>query len=61
MVRKCSSKVPGGVATNFTLPLQGGTFVSGDLLKLKTLVFWPVGFVGIYPGHCQVQAGEYTQ
>ena len=36
MVCKHSSKVLGGLATNFTLPLQGGTFVSGDPLKSKT-------------------------
>ena len=50
MVRKCSSKVLGSLATNFTLPLQGGTFVSGDLLKLKTFVLCLVGLVGFTLG-----------
>ena len=45
MVRKCGSKVFGGLATNFTLPLQGGTFVSGDPLKLRTQVLWLVRLV----------------
>ena len=45
MVRKRGRKVLGGLATNFTLPLQGGTFVSGDPPKLKTQGRWLVGLV----------------
>ena len=45
MVRKRSSKVLGGLATNFTLPLQGGTFVSGDPPKLRTQARWLVSLV----------------
>ena len=43
MVCKCSSKVLGGIHS--TLPLEGGTFVSGDPLKLRTEARWLVGFV----------------
>ena len=46
MVRRHGSKVPSGLATNFALPLQGGTSVSGDPLKLRTLVHWLVSLVG---------------
>ena len=45
MVHKHGSKVLGGLVTNFTLPLQGGTFASGDPLKLRTQVPWLVGLV----------------
>ena len=45
MVCKRGSKVLGGVAINSTLPLQGGTFVSRDPLKLKSEVHSLVGFV----------------
>ena len=43
------SKALGGRAINSTLPLQGRTFVSGDILKLRTLVLWLVSLVGFTP------------
>ena len=45
MVCKRGSKVLGGVAINSTLPLQVGTFVSGDPPKLRTQVRWLVSLV----------------
>ena len=45
MVRKRGSKVLSGLATNLTLPLQGGIFVSGDPPKLRTQIHWLVGLV----------------
>ena len=40
----------GAMAINSMLPLQGGTSVSGDPLKLGTLVCWLVGLVGFTLG-----------